>query len=78
MEIRALSINVSEQVGADDILLLVPIVPDGHEGNVVFARTLRFGELNPDIPVVVSPEIGEKLQFRSGSIEISIHDIDRR
>lgn len=76
-EIRAISINLSPQVGTDDLLLWVPIIPDGRDGNVVYARTLRLGESNPHVPVLVNTEAGETLQFRTGSVEFSILDIDR-
>jgi hypothetical protein len=77
MEIRAISINLTQQVGADDILLWVSIVPDGRDGKVVFARTLRVGESDPGIPVIVDAAAGETLQFRPGSVEISISHIDQ-
>ncbi len=77
MEIRAISFNLSSQVGADDLLLWVPVVPDGRDGRIVYARTLRTGESNPNVPVAFDPEAGETLQFRPGSIEISILDVDR-
>lgn len=77
IEVRAISINLSSEIGADDTILWVPIVPDGRDGNIVYARTLRVGESNPGTPVQVNPEIGETLQFRPGSIEISILDVDR-
>ena len=78
MEIRAISINLSQQVGADDSLLWVRIVPDGRDGKVVFARTLRVGESDPGVPVVVDPATGETLQFKPGSVEISISHVDQR
>ena len=77
MEIRAISINLSQQVGADDSLLWVRIVPDGRDGKVVFARTLRVGESDPGVPVVVDPTTGETLQFKPGSVKISISHIDQ-
>lgn len=77
IEIRALSLNLTPEVGVDDVLVAVRIVPDGREGKVVFARTLRPEEDDDGTPVVVNPALGERLQFRSGSIEMSIQNVDR-
>lgn len=77
IEIEALSINLTSEVGADDALLAVRIVPDGRDGNVVFARTLRMDEEDDGRRVRVDPGAGERLQFRSGSVLISIQDVDR-
>jgi hypothetical protein len=55
----------------------VRIVPDGRDGKVVFARTLLVGESDPGVPVIVDPAAGETLQFRPGSVEISISHIDQ-
>jgi len=76
-EIRAVTINFTPEVGSDDVLIAAPVVPDGREGNTVFARTLRPDESGDGIPVVVNPAAGEQLAFRPGSLLISIRDIDR-
>lgn len=60
IEIRALSLNLTPEVGADDVLVAVRIVPDGREGKVVFARTLRPEEDDDGTPVVVNPALGER------------------
>jgi hypothetical protein len=77
LEIEALSINLTSEVGADDALLALRIVPDGRDGNVVFARTLRINEEDDGRRVRVDPASGERLQFRSGSVHVSIQDVDR-
>lgn len=77
MEIRAISINLTERVGADDGLLWVRVVPDGRDGKFVFARTLRIGEPDLGIPVTIDPSAGETLHFKPGSVEISISHIDQ-
>lgn len=77
LEIKSLSLNLTPDTGADDALVAVRIVPEGRKGNVVFARSLRPEEDDDGTPVVVNPALGERLQFRSGAIQISIRDVDR-
>ena len=77
VEIRALSLNLTPEVSADDMLVAVRVVPDGRDGNIVLARSLRPGEKDDGTPVVVKPALGERLQLRPGSVQISIRDVDR-
>lgn len=77
IEVRFISLNLSAQVGADDSLIAVRVVPDGREGRVVFARTLAPGEADPGTPVVFNPAQGESLTFRGSTIRISVDDIER-
>jgi hypothetical protein len=77
VEIRAISINFTPNVGADDLLLAVRVVPDGREGKVLFGRTLRPDEVDDDRPIVIDATAGESLQFRPGSVRFSIYDADR-
>lgn len=76
IEIRYLSLNLTPEVGANDILLNVRIVPDGRDGKIVYARTLRRNEEDDGSPVFVNAADGERLEFRQNSIEISIEHID--
>jgi hypothetical protein len=75
VEIRAISLNLTPEVGTDDSVIAVRIVPDGREGNLVFGRSLRPGEEDDGTPIVLNA--GERLQFKPNSILISIQDIDR-
>lgn len=77
VEIRALSLNLTPEVDADDMLVAVRVVPDGRDRNIVLARSLRLGEGDDGTPVVVNPALGERLQLRPGSVQISIRDVDR-
>lgn len=77
IEIRSVSLNLTSEVGADDSLVALRVVPDGRDQNVVFARSLRPDEEDDGTPVVVNPALGERLLFRPGSIQISIRDVDR-
>jgi hypothetical protein len=77
MELRAIFLSLTPEVGADDVLLSVAIVPDGREGNVVYARTPHPNEQPPHDPVVLDLEAGDRLSSRPGAIQISILDIDR-
>ena len=77
VEIRSVGVCLTPEVGADDMLLQVRIVPDGREGSTVFARTLLPGEKYSEPPVVVQPELGERLVIPKGKCKISLVDIDR-
>jgi|SRR5215204_667648 len=77
IEIRAISLNLTPEVGADDALVAVRLIPDGRDGNVVFARSLRPDEKDDDTPVVVDPALGERLRIPPRSIQISIRDVDK-
>jgi hypothetical protein len=75
--IVAISVSLTDVVGADDSLLMIRVTEDGREGNIVYARTLRPGEDPPTPPLMINPSAGEILQFRSGAISISLEDVDR-
>jgi hypothetical protein len=78
IEVKAISLNLSPNVGADDGLISVRIVPDGRDGNVVFGRSLRPGEADDGRGVVVAPDRGERLAFKPGAIHFAVSDIDCR
>lgn len=71
------SINLSDEVGRDDSLMAVRVVPDGQCGKVVFGRSLMPGEPDDGRPIVVKPHEGERLEFRPGALRFSIWDADR-
>ena len=77
IEIRSIALNLTPDVGADDVLVAVRLIPNGRHGNVVLARSLRPDEKDDDTPVVVSPAIGERLEIPPGDFQISIRDVDR-
>jgi hypothetical protein len=77
VEVRFLSTNVTPEVGANDGLVAVRVVPAGRDGTKVYGRTLKSGEIDPGVPVTYDPYAGEELHFRPGSIQITIQDIDR-
>ena len=56
------------------MLLTGRLVPDGREGNKVFARTLRWGE--EDTGEVVNVGAGEQLIIRAGGLVINSDEID--
>ncbi len=76
-EIRFLSVSLTPEVGSNDALIGVRIVPAGRNKNVVFGRTLAEGESDSGEPVSFFPYAGEELHFRPGSVQVSIRDIDR-
>ena len=72
-----LSINLSSEVGRDDSVMAIRVVPDGRSGNVLYGRSLRPGEADDGRVVVVKPHEGERLEFRPESLRFSIWDADR-
>jgi len=76
-KVRFLSTNVTPEVGANDGLVAVRVVPAGRDGTSVYGRTLKPGEVDPGIPVTYDPYAGEELHFRPGSVQIAIQDVDR-
>lgn len=77
VEIRFLSVNVTPDVGANDSLVAVRVVPAGRDGTKVYGRTLKPGEVDLGTPVTYDPYAGEKLHFGPGSVQITIQDVDR-
>lgn len=70
-----ISINLGPQVGENDFLAGVRVVPAGRNGNRVYGRTLNRGE--PDTGEGISLELGETLEFPAGSISVTMADVDR-
>jgi hypothetical protein len=75
--VDSVTINLTGQVGADDLLFALPVVEESREGCKIFCRTLRPGEAKPERAVIYFPERGEKIIFKPGSIVVSIEEIDR-
>ncbi len=73
--IRYLSLNLGPDVGVDDILVGVRVVPVGREGDTVIGRTLNYGEPDPGDAIIVHPS--EKLLFPIGNLTITLQDIER-
>jgi hypothetical protein len=55
----------------------VRVVPASRDGTKVYGRTLKPGEADPGVPVIYDPYAGEELHFPPGSVQITIHDVDR-
>ena len=73
--ITYISLNLGPNVGANDTVVGVRVVPDGRNGNEVYGRTLNAGE--PDSGEGIVLEAGEKLVFPSGSVTVTLEDVDR-
>ena len=73
--ITYMSLNFGPQVGEDDGIVGVRVVPTKREGRTVFARTLNFGE--PDNGEAITVEPGDTLLFPAGSMKITLADVDR-
>ena len=71
-----ISVKLSADMGVDDILVAVRVVPDGREGRTVFGRTLKANE--DDRGQGIELRKGDNLVFRPGSIEIRLEDVDKR
>ena len=59
---------------SSDLLYMSRLVPDGREGNKVFARSLRPGE--EDTGEGVNVRAGEQLVIRAGGLVINSDEID--
>ena len=73
--ITHMKLNLGPQVGEDDGIVDVRVVPIKREGRTVFVRTLNFGE--PDNGEGITVEPGDTLLFQSGSMKITLTDVDR-
>jgi hypothetical protein len=70
-------VSLTPEVGANDALVGVRVVPAGRDGKRVFGRTLAGGEPDSGEPVSFYPYRGEELHFLPGSIQIFLQDVDR-
>lgn len=76
-EVRAISLNLTPEVGANDSLIWIKVVPDSRDGSIVYGRSPLPQEKDLDLPIIFYPENGEELRFKPGSILFSIIDIDK-
>lgn len=73
--ISFISLNETGEVGrVDDYLTGMRIVPDRQEGNIVYGRSLRRGEIDNGARIHVWPE--DELRFEPGSIILELEAID--
>ena len=70
-----ISINLGPNIGENDFLAGVRVVPAGRNGNRVYGRTLNHGEL--DTGEGISLEVGDTLEFPAGSVSVLMADVDR-
>ena len=73
--ISHMSLNLGPQVGEDDAIVRVRVVPIGSDGHTVYARTLNFGEADNGEFITVEP--GDTLIFPAGTMKVTIADVDR-
>ena len=57
--------------------MAIRVVPDGQDGNIIFGRSLSPGEHDDERGIPLDPSLGQKLEFRPGSLRFSISDADR-
>ena len=70
-----ISINLGTEPDPFGFLVGVRVLPAGRNGSTVFGRTLKHGESDSGEGIVL--EQGEQLVFPSGSVQVTIHDVDR-
>jgi hypothetical protein len=78
IRITHVSVNFTPEVGADDSLLAIRIVPDGRDGPVVYGRSLLPGEQDDGSLILLRPSAGERLKFRPLALRFTIADADRQ
>jgi hypothetical protein len=78
LECVTIHISMTNQVGANDSLLEVRVVPAGRNGSIVLGRSLRAGEQDTGATIQFNPYAGEELHFPVGSIHTFITDVDKK
>ena len=73
--ITYIGISLGPNVGANDTVVGVRVVPNGRNSNEVYGRTLNADE--QDTGERITLEVGEKLVFPPGSVEVTLPDVDR-
>lgn len=68
--------NISNAQPEGETIWITRLVPDGREGNKVFARSLRPGEV--DTGEAVHVEAGEELVIRAGRLSIDSDEVEAR
>lgn len=72
--IAAVGLCASGEVGVNDVMFSLRVVPDGRAEGVVYGRTLRFGE--PDDGRRVHARPGESFTLAKGSLTVELDAID--
>lgn len=72
--IHSIAICESDQVGANDTIYWLRVVPDGRDEGVVYGRTLRRDEADDGRRVHVRP--GERFELPKGSVQIELDEIE--
>ena len=73
--ITYIGVHLGRDVGANDAIVGVRVVPAGRSGNEVYGRTLNSGER--DQGEGITRDSGDKLVFPLGSVKIKLDDVDR-
>ena len=73
--ITHIGLNLGPNMGANDTIIEVRVVPSGKEGNAIYGRTLNAGEFDRGEHITL--EVGEKLVFPPGSVSVNMADVDR-
>ena len=50
-DIRFFGINLTNEIGANDGLVAVRVIPASRDGNKVYGRALKIGEVDPGDPI---------------------------
>ena len=75
ISVKSVSINLTGQLGENDALLFVRVVPNGRDGSTVYGRTLNPGEPDSDVAVEFFPYRGDELHFEVGSLNVYLNDL---
>ena len=73
--ITFIGVNLGPEVGTDDTVVGVRVVPFRREGRTVYGRTLNYGERDNGEAILVEP--GDTLIFPQGSVKVMLADVDR-
>ena len=73
--ITYIGVNLGPNVGADDTIVGVRVVPGGRSGREVYGRTLNSGETDTGEGITLNS--GDTLVFPPGDVKISLGDVDR-
>ena len=73
--ITYIGVNLGPNVGTDDTIVGVRVVPSGRRGREVYGRTLNSGE--PDTGEGITPNAGDTLVFPPGNVKVGLSDVDR-
>ena len=72
--ITHLSLNLAPDDRVNSMLLSLRVVPDGRDGNVVYGRTLRWGEVDDGSGVEIRE--GEHFKIRKGRLSVDLEHVD--